>query len=148
MTKKDYVDIIWDWAYDNLEFDTDNEIIYYTKSQKEDFIKSLYDNDWSEKDVKIFKKEIESFSYLKEEHIKPTITIDNGRGGIDFEDLPDYYIQVEYELVEKDWKYLNIFEICIDKLKEGLYNNIKTIKKHKGDWLEWKNGKRNYWKQN
>ena len=67
MTKKDYVDIIWDWAYDNLEFDTDNEIIYYTKSQKEDFIKSLYDNDWSEKDVKIFKKEIESFSYLKED---------------------------------------------------------------------------------
>ncbi len=51
MTKKDYVDIIWDWAYDNLEFDTDNEIIYYTKSQKEDFIKSLYDNDWSEEDV-------------------------------------------------------------------------------------------------
>ena len=67
MTKKDYVDIIWDWAYDNLEFDTDNEVICYTKSQKEDFIKSLYDNDWSEKDVKIFKKEIESFSYLKED---------------------------------------------------------------------------------
>ena len=140
MTKKDYVDIIWDWAYDNLEFDTDNEVIYYTKSQKKDFIRSLYDNNWSKEDIEIFKKEIENFRYLKEEHIELTITIDNGRGGIDFEDLPDYYIQVEYELVEKDWKYLNIFEICIDKLKEGLYNNIKTIKKHKGDWLEWKNG--------
>ena len=84
MTKKDYVDIIWDWAYDNLEFDTDNEVIYYTKSQKEDFIKSLCDNDWSEEDVKIFQKEIENFSY------------------IDFKDLPDYYIEVEYELVEKN----------------------------------------------
>ena len=114
MTKKDYVDIIWDWAYDNLEFDTDNEVIYYTKSQKEDFIKSLYDNDWSEEDVKIFQKEIESFSYLKEEHIQPTMTIDNDRGGIDFEDLPDYYINVEYELVEKNWKYSNIFEKSID----------------------------------
>ena len=101
MTKKDYVDIIWDWAYDNLEFDTDNGIIYYTKSQKEDFIKSLYDNDWSEEDVKIFQKEIESFSYLKEEHIQSTMTIYNDRCGIDFEDLLDYYIEVEYELVEK-----------------------------------------------
>ena len=115
MTKKDYVDIIWDWAYDNLEFDTDNEIIYYTKSQKEDFIKSLYDNDWSKEDVKIFEKEIESFTYLKEKHIEPYITIDNGRGGIDFEDFPDYYIEVEYELVEKNWKYSNIFEKSIDK---------------------------------
>ena len=115
MTKKDYVDIIWDWAYDNLEFDTDNEIIYYTKSQKEDFIKSLYDNDWSKEDVKIFEKEIENFSYLKEEHIQPTMTIDNGIGEIDFKDLPDYYIEVEYELVEKNWKYQNIFEKSIDK---------------------------------
>ena len=131
MTKKDYVDIIWDWAYDNLEFDTDNEVIYYTKSQKEDFIKSLYDNDWSEEDVKIFQKEIESFSYLKEEHIQPTMTIDNDRGGIDFEDLPDYYINVEYELVEKNWKYSNIFEKSIDKLKEGLYNDIKIEETNK-----------------
>ena len=52
MTKKDYVDIIWDWAYDNLEFDTDNEVIYYTKSQKKDFIRSLYDNNWSKEDKK------------------------------------------------------------------------------------------------
>ena len=104
MTKKDYVDIIWDWAYDNLEFDTDNEIIYYTKSQKEDFIKSLYDNDWSKEDIEIFKKEIENFNYLKEEHIQPTMTIDNGWGGIDFEDHPEdnYILEVEYKLVEKN----------------------------------------------
>ena len=102
MTKEDVEIIILDWVHDNLEFDTDNEVIYYTKSQKEDFIKSLYDNDWSEEDVKIFQKEIESFSYLKEEHIPLTITTDNGRGGIDFEDLPDYYINVKYELVEKN----------------------------------------------
>ena len=84
MTKKDYVDIIWDWAYDNLEFDTDNEVIYYTKSQKKDFIRSLYDNNWSKEDIEIFKKEIENFSY------------------IDFKGIPDYYIEVEYELVEKN----------------------------------------------
>ena len=65
--------------------------------------------------LKLVKKEIENFSYLKEEHIQPTMTIDNGRGGIDFEDLPDYYINVEYELVEKNWKYSNIFEKSIDK---------------------------------
>ena len=75
MTKKDYVDIIWDWAYDNLEFDTDNEIIYYTKSQKEDFIKSLYDNDWSEEDVKILLQSLFTWifylfaiSYIKENY--------------------------------------------------------------------------------
>ena len=111
MTKEDARELILEWANDKLEFDTDNEVIYYTKSQKEDFIKSLYDNDWSEEDVKIFQKEIESFSYLKEKHIQPTMTIDNGRGGIDFEDLPDYYIEVEYELVEKD---RNLFEKSID----------------------------------
>ena len=27
MTKKDYVDIIWDWAYDNLEFDVEKGFI-------------------------------------------------------------------------------------------------------------------------
>ena len=115
MTKKDYVDLIWDWAYDNLEFDTDNEVIYYTKSQKEDFIKSLYDNDWSKEDVKIFEKEIENFSY---HYYKGT---------------PDYYIDVEFELVEKNWKYQNIFEKSIDKLKEGL---IKGEKKMNNNFLK------------
>ena len=56
------------------------------------------------------------------------MTIDNGRGGIDFEDLPDYYIEVEYELVEKD---RNLFEKSIDKLKEGLYTNIKIEETNK-----------------
>ena len=102
MTKKDYVDIIWDWAYDNLEFDTDNEVIYYTKSQKKDFIRSLYDNNWSKEDIEIFKKEIENFSYLKEELIEPYETIDNGWGGIDFEDHPEdnYILEVEYKFKE------------------------------------------------
>jgi hypothetical protein len=58
--------------------------------------------DWSEEDVKIFQKEIESFSYLKEEHIQPTMTIDNGRGGIDFEDHPEdsYITEIEYQFLE------------------------------------------------
>ena len=133
MTKKDYVDIIWDWAYDNLEFDTDNEVIYYTKSQKKDFIRSLYDNNWSKEDIEIFKKEIENFNYLKEELIEPYEIVSNGRGGIDFEDHPEdsYIIEVEYELVEKNWKYSNIFEKSIDKPKEGLYNDIKIEETNK-----------------
>ena len=87
------------------------------------------------KDTEIFKKEIKNFSYLKEEHIQPTMTIDNGRGGIDFKDLPDYYIEVEYELVEKNWKYQNIFKKSIDIKIEWIYDSIKIKKttQTKGD---------------
>ena len=104
MTKKDYVDIIWDWANDELEFDIEKGFIYHTKKQKEDFIQSLVDNNWSIEEVETIKKEMENFYYYKEELIKPYETIDNGWGGIDFEDHPEdnYILEVEYELVEKN----------------------------------------------
>ena len=47
MTKKDYVDIIWDWAYDNLEFDVEKGFIYHTKKHKQEFMQSLVVNNWS-----------------------------------------------------------------------------------------------------
>ena len=102
MTKKDYVDIIWDWANDELEFDIEKGFIYHTKKQKEDFIQILVDNDWSTEEVETIKKEIENFNYLKEELIEPYETIDNGWGGIDFEDHPEdnYILEVEYKFKE------------------------------------------------
>ena len=56
----------------------------------------------AKQDIEIFKKEIENFSYLKEELIEPYETIDNGWGGIDFEDHPEdnYILEVEYKFKE------------------------------------------------
>ena len=102
MTKKDYVDIIWDWANNELEFDIEKGFIYHTKKQKEDFIQSLVDNNWSKEEIETIKKEMENFYYHKEELIERYEIIDNGRGGIDFEDHPEdnYILEVEYELKE------------------------------------------------
>ena len=55
MTKKDYVKIIWGWAYDNLEFDVEKGYIYYTKKQKEEFIQALVNNDWSTEEIEAIK---------------------------------------------------------------------------------------------
>ena len=43
---------------------------------------------------------MKNFQYYKEEVIEAYEIIDNGRGGIDFEDHPEdaYIIEVEYEL--------------------------------------------------
>jgi hypothetical protein len=42
--------------------------------------------------------------------------------------LPDYYIEVEYELVEKD---RNLFEKSIDIWNEWVYNSIKIEETNK-----------------
>ena len=112
MTKADARELILEWANNNLEFDVEKGFIYHTKKQKEDFMQSLVDNNWLIEEVETIKKEIENFKYLKEELIEPYETIGNGRGGIDFEDHPEdnYILEVEYELVEKNWKYQNIFK--------------------------------------
>ena len=102
MTKADARELILEWANNELEFDVEKGFIYHTKKQKEDFIQSLVDNDWSKEEVEMIKKEIENFSYLKEELIETYETIDNNRGGIDFEDHPEdnHIIEVEYEFKE------------------------------------------------
>ena len=65
-------------------------------------MQSLVDNNWSIEEVETIKKEIENFNYLKEELIELYETIDNGRGGIDFEDHSEdnYILEVEYEFKE------------------------------------------------
>ena len=102
MTKEDARELILEWAEDKLEFDVEKGFIYHTKKQKEDFIQSLVDNNWSIEEVKTIKKEIENFNYLKEELIEPHETIGTGRGGIDFEDHPEdnYILEVEYKFKE------------------------------------------------
>ena len=102
MTKEDARELILEWANDELEFDVENGFIYHTKKQKEEFIQSLVDNNWSIEEVETIKKEIENFNYLKEELIEPYETIDNGWGGIDFEDHSEdnYILEVEYEFKE------------------------------------------------
>ena len=102
MTKEDARELIWDWANYELEFDIEKGFIYHTKKQKEDFIQSLVDNNWSTEEVETIKKEMENFYYYKEELIEPYETIDNGRGGIDFEDHSEdnYISEVEYKFKE------------------------------------------------
>ena len=102
MTKEDARELIFEWANDKLEFDVEKGFIYHTKKQKEDFIQSLVDNNWSTEEVEMIKKEMENFYYYKEELIEPYETIGNGRGGIDFEDHPEdnYILGVEYEFKE------------------------------------------------
>ena len=102
MSKNEIVNLIWEWANDKLEFDVEKGYIYYTKKQKEEFIQALVNNDWSTEEIEAIKKEMENFYYYKEELIEQYETIDNGRGGIDFEDHPEdnYIIEVEYELKE------------------------------------------------
>ena len=102
MTKEDARELILEWANDELEFDVENGFIYHTKKQKEDFIQSLVDNNWSTEEVEMIKKEMENFYYYKEELIEPYETIDNGWGGIDFEDHPEdnYILEVEYKFKE------------------------------------------------
>ena len=99
MTKEDARELILEWANDELEFDVENGFIYYTKKQKEDFIQILVENDWSTENIETIKKEMENFYYYKDELIEPYETIDEGHGGIDFEDHPEdnYIIEVEYE---------------------------------------------------
>ena len=102
MTKEDARELILEWSNDKLEFDVEKGFIYHTKKQKEDFIQSLVDNNRSIEEVETIKKEMENFYYYKEELIEPYETIDNGRGGIDFEDHPkdNYILEVEYEFKE------------------------------------------------
>lgn len=102
MTKEDARELIVEWAENKLEFDVEKGFIYHTKKDTEDFIQSLVDNNWSIEEVETIKKEIENFSYLKEEVVEPYETINNGRGGIDFEDHPEdnYILEVEYEFKE------------------------------------------------
>ena len=102
MTKEDARELILEWANNELEFDVEKGFIYHTKKQKEDFIQSLVDNNRSIEEVETIKKEMENFYYYKDELIEPYETIDNGRGGIDFEDHPkdNYILEVEYEFKE------------------------------------------------
>ena len=102
MTKEDARELILEWANNELEFDVEKGFIYYTKKQKEDFMQSLVDNDWSKEEIETIKKEMENFYYYKEELIEAYETIDNNRGGIDFEDHPEdnHIIEVEYEFKE------------------------------------------------
>ena len=102
ITKEDARELISEWANDKLKFDVEKGYIYYTKKQKEDFIQILFDNNWSIEEVETMKKEMENFYYHKEELIERYEIIDNGRGGIDFEDHPEdnYILEVEYELKE------------------------------------------------
>ena len=102
MTKEDARELILEWANNELEFDVENGFIYHTKKQKEDFFKSLVDCEWSKEKIEVIKKEFENFYLCREELIEPYRMIENGRGGIDFLDLPDenYIIEIEYELKE------------------------------------------------
>ena len=100
MTKDDARELILEWANDELEFDVEKGYIYYTKKQKEEFIQTLVNNDWSTEEIETIKKEMENFYLCREELIEPYEIVNDGRCGIDFEDLPDYYIEVEYELKE------------------------------------------------
>ena len=102
MTKEDARELILEWANEELEFDNVKGYIYYTKKQKEDFFKSLVDCEWSKEKIEVIKKEFENFYLCREELIEPYRMIENGRGGIDFLDLPDenYIIEIEYELKE------------------------------------------------
>ena len=102
MTKEDARELILEWANEELEFDVEKGYIYHTKKQKEEFIQILVDNNWSKEEIETIKREMENFYHYKEELIEPYEIIDNGRGGIDFEDhLEDnFIIEVEYELKE------------------------------------------------
>ena len=102
MTREDARELILEWAEEELEFDIEKGYIYHTKKQKEEFIQILADNNWNKEEIETIKKEMENFHYYKEELIERYEIIDNGRGGIDFEDHPedDYIIEVEYEFKE------------------------------------------------
>ena len=104
MTKEDARELILEWAEEELEleFDIEKGYIYHTKKQKEDFFKSLVDCEWSKEKIEVIKKEFENFYLCREELIEPYETINDGWGGIDFEDHPEdnYILEVEYELKE------------------------------------------------
>ena len=102
MTKNEIVDLIWEWATEELEINKEKGLITCSKEQKEQFLKDLIEAEYSKDEIKAIKKEIENFYLCREELIEPYEIVNNGRGGIDFEDHPEdsYIIEVEYELKE------------------------------------------------
>ena len=102
MSKNEIVNLIWEWATEELEINKEKGLITCSKEQKEQFLKDLIDAEYSQDEVKEIKKEIENFYLCREELIEPYEIISDGRGGIDFEDHPEdsYITEIEYELKE------------------------------------------------
>ena len=93
-----YEEILKCWS-EELEFDVDRGLIYYTKEEKEKLFKELLENEYTQEDLKEVDKLLETFVYKKEEYFSSDKPFEF-KGGIEWETIDEWYEDVEYQFLE------------------------------------------------
>ena len=93
-----YEEILKTWS-EELRFDVDRGLIYYTKEEKEKLFNELLENEYTQEDLKEVDKLLETFVYEKEEYFSSDHDYEF-KGGIEWETIEERHEDVEYQFLE------------------------------------------------
>ena len=93
-----YEEILKTWS-EELRFDVDRGLIYYTKEEKEKLFNELLENEYTQEDLKEVDKLLETFVYEKEEYFSSDRDYEF-RGGTEWETIEEWHEDVEYQFEE------------------------------------------------